>query len=66
LTQQVVRFTSRIPKEIPILLIGSDLDGTVFSEPTTSAVISLHGAAILSRHKLSPGTGTHPSLPRWQ
>ncbi len=25
-----------------------------FSEPTTTAVISLHGAAILSRHKLSP------------
>jgi hypothetical protein len=54
LPQQVVRFTSRIPKEIPILLIGSDLDGSVFSEPTTTVVISLHGAAIVSRHKLSP------------
>ena len=49
-----MRFTSRIPKGIPILLIGSDLDGTVFSEPTTTVVISLHGAAIVSRHKLSP------------
>jgi hypothetical protein len=49
-----VRSTGRIPKEIPILLIGSDLDGRVFSEPTKTVVLSLHGAGILSRHKLSP------------
>jgi hypothetical protein len=49
-----VRSSARIPKEIPILLIGSDLDGRMFSEPTTTVLLSLHGAGILSRHKLSP------------
>jgi hypothetical protein len=54
LPQQVVRITGRIPKEIPILLIGSDLDGKVFSEPTNTVLLSLHGAGIVSHHKLSP------------
>ncbi len=49
-----MRSSGRIPKQIPILLIGSDLDGRVFSEPTTTVLLSLHGAGILSRHKLSP------------
>jgi hypothetical protein len=49
-----MRRTGRIPREIPILLIGSDLDGRVFSEPTTTVLLSLHGAGLLSRHKLSP------------
>jgi len=49
-----VRSSGRIPKQIPILLIGSDLDGRVFSEHTTTVLLSLHGAGILSRHKLSP------------
>jgi hypothetical protein len=49
-----VRSSGRIPKEIPILLMGSDLSGKVFSEPTKTVVLSLHGAGILSRHKLSP------------
>jgi len=48
-----VRSSARIPKQIPILLIGSDLNGKVFSEPTTTVLLSLHGAGILSRHKLS-------------
>jgi hypothetical protein len=52
--QQVVRITGRIPKEIPILLIGSDLDGKVFSEPTSTVLLSLHGASVVSHHKLSP------------
>jgi len=30
------------------------LDGRVFSETTTTVLLSLHGAGILSRHKLSP------------
>lgn len=51
---QVVRITGRIPKEVPILLIGSDLDGKVFSEPTNTVLLSLHGAGIVSHHKLSP------------
>jgi hypothetical protein len=49
-----MRITGRIPKEIPIVLIGSDLDGKVFSEPTNTVLLSLHGAGIVSRHKLSP------------
>ncbi len=49
-----MRSTGRIPKEIPIILIGSDLDGRVFSENTHTVLLSLHGAGILSRHKLSP------------
>jgi len=49
-----VRSSGRISKEIPILLIGSDLDGRVFSEHTTTVLLSLHGAGIVSRHKLSP------------
>ena len=51
---QVVRSSSRIPKQIPILLIGSDLDGKVFSESTHTVLLSLHGAGIVSHHKLSP------------
>jgi hypothetical protein len=51
---QVVRITGRIPKEVPILLIGNDLDGKVFSEPTNTVLLSLHGAGIVSHHKLSP------------
>jgi hypothetical protein len=49
-----VRITGRIPELIPIILIGSDLDGRVFSEPTNTILLSFHGAAIVSRHKLSP------------
>jgi len=49
-----VRSSGRIPKEIPILLIGSDLDGRVFSEHTKTVVLSLHGAGLISTHKLSP------------
>ena len=49
-----MRSSGRIPKEIPILLIGSDLDGRVFSEHTTTVLLSLHGAGIVSKHKLSP------------
>lgn len=48
-----MRSSGRIPKEIPIVLIGSDLDGRVFCEPTKTVLLSLHGAGILSIHKLS-------------
>ena len=54
LPRQVVRRSGRIPKEIPIVLIGSDLSGRVFSEETKTVLLSLHGAGLLSRHKLSP------------
>jgi hypothetical protein len=49
-----MRRSGRIPKEVPIILIGDDLGGKVFSERTTTVLLSLHGAGILSRHKLSP------------
>lgn len=51
---QVVRRSGRIPKEIPIVLIGSDLAGRIFSEQTKTVLLSLHGAGLLSQHKLSP------------
>lgn len=54
LPKQVVRRSGRIPKEIPIILIGADLTGRIFSEQTKTVLLSLHGAGILSRHKLSP------------
>lgn len=54
LNGNVVRSSGRILKEIPIVLIGSDLDGTVFSEQTKTLVLSLNGARVVSRHKLSP------------
>lgn len=49
-----MRRSGRIPKEIPIVLIGSDLSGKIFSEQTKTVLLSLHGAGLLSRHKLSP------------
>ena len=51
---QVVRRSGRIPKEIPIILIGSDLAGKIFSEQTKTILLSLHGAGLLSQHKLCP------------
>ncbi len=49
-----VRRSSRIPKEISILLVGSDMEGKVFSENTKTVLLSRHGAGIVSQHKLSP------------
>lgn len=49
-----MRRSGRIPKEIPIVLIGTDLDGKIFSEPAKTVLLSLHGAGIVSKHKLSP------------
>jgi len=48
-----VRRSSRIPKEINVLLVGSDTEGKVFSEPTKTVLLSRHGAGIVSRYKLS-------------
>lgn len=48
-----VRRSSRIPKEINILLVGSDTEGKVFSEQTKTVLLSRHGAGIVSRYKLS-------------
>jgi len=49
-----VRRSSRIAKEIGILLVGSDMEGKVFSEQTKTVLLSRHGAGIVSRYKLSP------------
>src|SRR5580698_5292276 len=48
-----VRRSGRIAKEIRILLLGMDTNGTVFSEETQTVTLSRHGAGIISRHKLS-------------
>jgi hypothetical protein len=47
-----MRRSGRLVKSLPILLIGSDADGRVFSEETHTVVLSLHGAGIVSRNKL--------------
>src|ERR1700676_3882989 len=49
-----VRRSGRISKQIPVLLLGTDELGHVFSEETTTLVLSLHGAGVLSRCKLVP------------
>ena len=49
---QKVRRGGRISKQVPILLIGSDSAGRVFSEVTKTVVLSFHGAGIVSANKL--------------
>jgi hypothetical protein len=46
------RRSGRIPKQIAISLIGSDMEGRVFSERTKTVVLSRHGAGIISSYKL--------------
>jgi PilZ domain len=48
-----LRRSSRIPKEVAILLTGSDMDGKGFSEMTKTVLLSRHGAGITSTYKLS-------------
>ena len=47
-----MRRSGRLLKTVPILLIGSDAEGRVFSEDTHTVILSLHGAGIVSIHKL--------------
>jgi hypothetical protein len=49
-----VRRSSRIPREIAILLVGSDMEGKMFSEQTKTVLLSRHGAGIVSQYTLSP------------
>jgi len=49
-----LRRSGRIAKEIAIVLLGTDTGGRVFSEDTTTVVLSRHGAGILSKHRLAP------------
>ena len=48
-----VRRSSRIPRAISILLVGSDIEGKIFSEETNTVLLSRHGAGIVSYYKLS-------------
>jgi hypothetical protein len=52
MTDHKVRRSGRLSKQVPILLIGSDSDGRVFSEVTKTVVLSFHGAGIVSKNKL--------------
>lgn len=52
MTSKKMRRSGRLFKSVPILLIGSDAEGRVFSEETHTVVLSLHGAGIISNHKL--------------
>ena len=52
MTFQKMRRSGRMSKSIPILLIGSDAAGRLFSENTHTVMLSLHGAGIVSTHKL--------------
>lgn len=49
---KALRRSVRIPKEVHILLIGSDMRGREFVEQTKTVVLSRHGAGIVSKHKL--------------
>lgn len=48
------RRSGRIAKEVPILLLGTDTTGKVFSEETKTVVLSRHGAGIISRYVFAP------------
>jgi len=64
MTCQKVRRSGRMTVAVPILLIASDCVGRVFSEETKTVIISLHGAGMLSRHKLVFRAGTGSPLSR--
>src|ERR1700674_874931 len=48
-----LRRSNRIAREIAILLVGSDMEGKVFSEQTKTVLLSRHGAGIISQYVLS-------------
>jgi hypothetical protein len=48
-----LRRSARIPKEVPIVLVGWDTVGTQFIEETKTVLLSRHGAGIVSTHKLA-------------
>src|SRR5260370_42394209 len=48
-----MRRSSRIPREIAILLVGSDMEGKMFSEQTKTVLLSRYGAGIVSQYALS-------------
>jgi hypothetical protein len=52
MTKNADRRSGRISRAVPILLIGNDSEGTVFSEETHTVVLSQHGAGIVSKQRL--------------
>lgn len=52
MTFKKLRRSGRISKSVPILLMGSDTEGRVFSEETRTVILSRHGAGVISTHKL--------------
>lgn len=48
------RRSGRIAKELPILLMGTDTTGMVFSEVTKTVVLSRHGAGLVSKYRFAP------------
>jgi PilZ domain-containing protein len=52
MTSKKMRRSGRLFKSVPILLLGSDAEGRMFSEESHTVVLSLHGAGIVSSHKL--------------
>src|SRR5947207_8491689 len=50
---EYLRRSNRIAREIAILLVGSDMEGKVFSEQTKTVLLSRHGAGIVSQYVLS-------------
>lgn len=53
MTSDGLRRSCRVSKEIPILLVGSDIEGKVFSEQTKTVLLSRFGAGIISGYKLA-------------
>ncbi len=53
MTDQRARRSGRISKQVPVLLMGSDSEGRIFSEVTKTVVLSQHGAGIVSAKKLT-------------
>src|SRR3979490_478755 len=49
---EYLRRSNRIAGEIAILLVGSDIEGKVFSEQTKTVLLSRHGAGIVSQYAL--------------
>lgn len=47
-----MRRSSRIPREIAVLLVGSDMEGKMFTEETKTVLLSRHGAGIVSEYPL--------------
>lgn len=54
MSYEAMRRSSRIPKELVIVLTGSDMEGKGFSEMTKTVLLSRHGAGIKSTFKLYP------------